>query len=270
MIRRAKRTLAIVALTTLVGCRSTIVPTTTAQTDVVLRLYHPPSMTAFVHDVTAQYHQIFPNIRFETSTANYEQLVNQSQTNEDSFYFLSQHFEQQDSLWAAPIGQEGIVLMTHPDNTVNDLSTTQLNQIFGGNITNWESLKGDDLPIIVLTRESGSGLYENFNRLVMGQRDITPNAEVLVSSSAILERVRQTEGAIAYINLSEVDESVQVVAVNGITPTLDSLIDNTYPLRSTVYIVGTQEPMDEYRAFIGWLQGKEGQAFVMQYFAPIP
>ena len=66
------------------------------------------------------------------------------------------------------LGKEGIVIGGHNSNTINDLSTDQINQIFSGEITKWKELGGPDEEIHVVTREEGSGTRDAFESIVMG------------------------------------------------------------------------------------------------------
>ena len=87
----------------------------------------------------------------------------------------------------------------------------------------------------------------------------------------MIELVARTPGAIGYVSQAFVNESaaVHAVSVDGILPTLDHIFDNTYPLRSTIFVVGLEEPQDTDRAFIGWIQSAEGQRIVAQRYSPI-
>lgn len=55
------------------------------------------------------------------------------------------------------LGLDGIVLITHPDNPVRDLSALDVAQIWSGEITNWVDLGGGNMPIKVNSFGEGSG-----------------------------------------------------------------------------------------------------------------
>jgi ABC-type phosphate transport system substrate-binding protein len=69
--------------------------------------------------------------------------------------------------------------------------------------------------------------------------------------------------------MSYVDATVSALAIDDTTPTIDNVYGNIYPLRSTIYIIGLQEPEGDYRNFISWIQSREGQIIVGQHYAPL-
>ena len=45
------------------------------------------------------------------------------------------------------IARDGLAIIVHPSNPVDDLSLEQLRQVFAGNITNWKEVGGQDAPV---------------------------------------------------------------------------------------------------------------------------
>src|SRR3954469_9131152 len=64
------------------------------------------------------------------------------------------------------VAYDGIVVVTHPSNKVKDLTMEQIKQIFTGEVTNWKELGGDDMEIVVVSREDGSGSRDAFQEIV--------------------------------------------------------------------------------------------------------
>ncbi len=54
---------------------------------------------------------------------------------------------------------DALAIITNSKLGVDSLSTEQLTQIFSGEITNWKSLGGPDLAIVIFGRDSSSGTY---------------------------------------------------------------------------------------------------------------
>jgi len=265
---RARRTLVVVAFT-LVSCSSQVVPASTPTTDAVtLRLYTSSATMPLTNDLTRSYTQIQPSISFDIIPRNYEQIVDLI-TDENPAYFLTNHLPIESPLWGAPIGQDGIAIVTHPENPVTNLTTEQLRRIYQGRIDNWRDVGGQDMPITVISREEGSGTRAEFERLVMGERQTIQSAEIAPSSEAVIVSAGRDPGGIGYVSMSYLDASVQAIHIDDIAPTLDNVYMNTYPLRATLFIAGVNEPLNEYRAFIAWVQSLEGQAVVARKYAPL-
>jgi phosphate transport system permease protein len=66
-----------------------------------------------------------------------------------------------------PVAHDGIAIVAHPSIPVDSLTYNQARDIFTGFIDNWKAVGGPDAPIVVLTRESGSGTLESFEYWVL-------------------------------------------------------------------------------------------------------
>jgi len=269
--RRTKRALAIVAFT-LVSCSTTVVPASTPTRDTVtLRLYATTPLIPLLHDLTAQYSQTNPNFIFESVTGNYQTMLDRLMA-EDGGYLLTNHLPDDrgsNAVMAWPIGQDGIAVITHRENPVDGLSVEQIRSIYLGHVSNWREVGGKEMAITVISREDGSGTRAEFERLIMGARQTTQSAQIAPSSTAIMESVAKTKGGIGYVSMSYLDDSVKAITIDDIVPTLNNVYDNIYPLRSTIYAVGLEEPEGDYRNFISWIQSQEGQTVVAQHYAPL-
>jgi phosphate transport system substrate-binding protein len=98
---------------------------------------------------------------------------------------------------------DSIVVVTHPDNPIRSLSTSQLAGIFTGRVTNWSQVGGPDREITIV--ESAG---ESSARSVLLDGLIGPNAVVSgnkVSAndiSEVAQIVTNDEGAIGYTGLA--------------------------------------------------------------------
>ncbi|MBC8099724.1 MAG: substrate-binding domain-containing protein [Armatimonadetes bacterium] len=269
-----KRTLVIVAFTTLMGCSpSPSLPATMPQASThPLRLYSTSAVLPLVTDLTATYGDL--NVTFETRTANFRAALNSLLLEgNDSPYLITTHLPPPESvavrLWAAPLAQDGIAVIVNPANPLRNLTLDQLRAVYQGRHPAWRALGGGDDPLVVFSQEDGSDTRAEFERLVMGQRRVTLGARLVTSSAAMLEAVAATPGGIGYVSLAALDTRVRALTLDGIAPTQANVAQQLYPLRSTVFAVGLAEPAGAYRAFFGWVQSPAGQAVVAQHYAAL-
>ncbi len=66
---------------------------------------------------------------------------------------------------------------------MNNLSIDQLSQIYQGKITNWKEVGGDDLKIVVISRDSSSGTFESWDHFVMKKQKLPPGRKCLPQRS---------------------------------------------------------------------------------------
>jgi len=266
----AIRTIAVVALTTtLVSCGSRAVPASTPTIPVeTLRIYTTTATFPLTTDFIIAYPESHPQQALETHVGNFRVMLEALNSGEAP-YFISNHLPSESLLWAAPIGQDGIAIITHVDVNLDGISIEQLRDIYQGRVARWSELGGESIEIVVLSREDGSGTRGEFEDMVMGWRQTTLNARIISSSAYMMESVAKLPGSIGYVSISYLNNSVRALAIDGIEPTQRNVFDNRYPLRSTIFVAGLEEPEGSYRTLIGWMQSPPGQAVVAQQYAPL-
>lgn len=134
------------------------------------------------------------------------------------------------------VALDGLPILVHPKNPISDLSIEQVRKIYTGEITNWKELGGPDIGIVVITRDTNSGTYETFEKMVMSKQKITEKAEYVGSNGAIRQRVQSTPAAIGYAGLGFVDKTVKAVKVNGIYPSAATVRTGEYPIARPLFM----------------------------------
>jgi len=134
------------------------------------------------------------------------------------------------------VAMDGIAMILHPANPVKNLTTAQIKDIYTGKIANWKEVGGPNEKIVVISRDTNSGTYETFETMVMKSEKIVATAEYVGSSGAIRQRVQSTKGAIGYVGLGFVDNSVKAVTVNSIEANPETVVSGKYPIARPLYM----------------------------------
>ena len=148
------------------------------------------------------------------------------------------------------------------DAGVTDLSQEDVQAIYNGDITNWADLGGDDEKIYVLGREVGSGTRDTFNEMVMGSAEAeTPGVTTNHGSNAeIKTAITRSDKAIGYLGLNYVlDGDLVAIAFEGVSPSVETIKDGSYPLARDLIMVTYGEATPEARAFLEFVTGDDGQ-----------
>lgn len=173
------------------------------------------------------------------------------------------------------IGLDGISLAVSDEiyqAGVRDLSRQQVLDIYSGNITNWKEVGGPDAEIYVVAREEGSGTRDNFNEIVLGDRDAeTPGVNTVAMGAAeVKTAIAGSDKAIGYLGFNYLGGGVVAIAFNGIMPTYENIKLDLYELHRHLYLYTFGEPSRGAKAFIDFVQGPEGQKIAAEEgFIPI-
>lgn len=159
---------------------------------------------------------------------------------------------------------DGIAVVVDTANEVAGLTSDQLASIYKGEVTNWSEVGGADQPIVVVGREAGSGTRSAFEEL-LAIEDQCAYANELDSTGAVMAKVASTPGAIGYVSLDVLDDTVKTVAVDDVEPTVENIKGGTYAL-SRPFVMATKgeisEQSEAVQAIFTYLASDEGKALV--------
>ncbi len=267
-MNRLTRTLSALALTLLAGCQPNLpMETATPLTDVRrLRVDTTLETTPFLERLIASYKDKQPSIDIQSQTVGHDVLMQRLLAGEGD-YGLTLHAPDDKTLWSAPLAYDALVVLVHPDNLVTSLTPDDLRRLYSGVTRSW----GTGEAVDVFSWPPRSGLRDEFERLVMGQRRLLTTAQILPTSAAVQAQIAQTPNGIAYLPYSQwkADAGGRVIAIDGVLPAADTLASGQYPLRLTVYLVGRTPPEGDYAALLAWIQSRKGQDQLAPSYVPL-
>lgn len=159
---------------------------------------------------------------------------------------------------------DGIAVVTDPANTVADLTREQLINIYNGTITNWKDAGGADQPIVVVGREAGSGTRGAFEE-ILKLEDACNYANELDSTGAVMAKVASTPGAVGYVSLDVIDDTVKVLTLDGVEASEANIKTGDYFL-SRPFVMATKGEIsaqsDLVKALFDYVYSAEGDELI--------
>ena len=125
--------------------------------------------------------------------------------------------EEEKGLEGTVLAYDGIAIIVHPDNPVDDLSIKTIAKIYTGEITNWKEVGGNDAEIVLIGREANSGTRDGFESITDTEEKCQYRQEC-TSTGDVITAVSSNPGAIGYASLASVKDSVKAVSVDGVEP----------------------------------------------------
>lgn len=163
------------------------------------------------------------------------------------------------------VAYDGISIIVNKASGIDNITSEDLGKIYRGEITNWKELGGADTTITVCSRDTASGTYEFFKESIVDgeeEQEITADALYLTSNKTILDEVAQNEGAIGYIGLGYVDDTVKTLTLDGVASSVETVKDASYPLARALYMYSNGAPNEAMQAFLDFVLSDEGQQIV--------
>ena len=166
---------------------------------------------------------------------------------------------------------DAIVPIVNPANKVSNLTTQQLQDIYTGKVTNWKQVGGEDKPIVAVGRDTSSGTFEVWEEKILKKEKVTPKAQVVASSGAMLQTVSRNKYAIGYDGIGYADDkSVKMLTVNGLKADAKTARSGKYVVSRYLYVFTKGWPTGDALDFVNFMQGDAGQKIVArQGFVPL-
>ena len=167
------------------------------------------------------------------------------------------------------VANDALSVIVNPSNKVSKLTREQIEGIYTGKIKNWKDVGGDDMIIVVYSRETSSGTYEFFKEHVMNRKNYASSVLNMPATGAIIQSVSQTKGAIGYVGLAYMNKEVKDIAVSYdgktfVDATLENAVNKTYPIVRPLYYYYQTSKESIVKPFIDYVLSAEGQQIVSE------
>ncbi|OGI18663.1 MAG: hypothetical protein A3B68_01420 [Candidatus Melainabacteria bacterium RIFCSPHIGHO2_02_FULL_34_12] len=172
------------------------------------------------------------------------------------------------------VALDALVILVNKNNPLDEISLDNLENIFNGNITNWQALNGKNIKIVPIARESGSGTNDFvINRILRGN-DFPDLVTRSNSHEELIKIVSDNEGAVSFINSTNHPwDNLKVKYLNiknfedsvGFAPFEEKKLNATairygdYPLSHYLYLVTRSEQSKKVQDFMKWVLSRKGQ-----------
>ena len=238
-----------------------------------------PVYAAFAQAVYPDYTQDMPvkaYVQCSTTSSAYDNIV----CGDADIIFVAGPSAEQEAyakekgveLVYTPIGREAFVFFVNPKNPLDGLTLSQIRGIYSGQITRWDELGVKGLGNIqAFQRSEGSGSQTALLRL-MGDTPLidAPTEKRMGGMLGVVEAAadyKNFKNAIGYsfrFYCTEMvkDIEVKLLAVEGISPTIENIENGTYPIASYFYAVTRADADENTLALLDWICGPQGQALI--------
>ncbi len=155
-----------------------------------------------------------------------------------------------------PVGLEAFVFFVNENNPVDNLTTEQIRDIYGGKYTNWSQVGGANRIINPVTRLEGSGSQSAMNAF-MGEREIATKSPLAITGASIGFSFRY------YMDGIVDNQGVKMLSLNGVYPSAENIQNGSYPIIAQFYAIYRADNTNEnIPVLIDWILSEEGQKLI--------
>jgi len=168
------------------------------------------------------------------------------------------------------IGYGGIVIITDPANSVDEVTIEQVGKVFKGEVKNWSQVGGKDQAItVVRTGEKHPGTLAFVEQDLLGGVPVTKDALVVPDFPTAMAKVAETPGSITFTRIRDPFESdagraakIKPLKIKkdpaspSVMPSRASVSDGTYPLKRPYYLYTTSTAKKEVLGLVDFIVKK--------------
>ena len=254
---------------TLVGCGSSSSDSSaTSDLSGSITMNGSTSMEKLSNSLADVFMQKYPGVtvtaQFTGSSSGIEAVANKTVDIGNSSRALKQA-ELDKGVVENVVALDGIAIITNVENVVSDLTLEQLKGIYDGTIKNWSEVGGEDMGIVVIGREAGSGTRGAFEEII-GLEDKCVYSQEIDSTGAVVGKVESTPGSIGYVSLDVIHNSTaKPLKIDGFEPTPENIKSGQYML-SRPFVMATNgeiaQQKPEVQELFNFLDSEEGKQLV--------
>lgn len=159
---------------------------------------------------------------------------------------------------------DGVAVIVHPDNKVQELTSKQVQDIYSGKIRNWSEVGGANSTINLFDRDEASGTREVFWKKALAEGTVDKGANIVASNGAMKTAISNDKNAIGYTSIGHVDSSVKAIILDGAEANQDNAKSGFYRVSRKLYMNTKGEPTGLTKAFIDYIMGPDGAEIITE------
>ena len=262
---------AIVAGALIIGCgssKATVNDGATPAHSAKIAISGSTSVGPLVENEAEEFESNNPNVTIETNQTGSSSGIKDTKNGTSEIGMSSRELtsEEAEGLDEVTVAVDCIAVVVNKDNPVQNLTLEQVKDIFTGKITNWKEVGGEDAPIVVVSRESGSGTRGAFEE-ILGYKETETVKTALINNSTGSTKavVEGNENAIGYMSVGYVDNTISAVSIDRVEATSDNVKSGDYKIQRPFLLVYKEGSLsEEGQEFIDFILSEEGQKIVSE------
>jgi phosphate transport system substrate-binding protein len=172
--------------------------------------------------------------------------------------------------------RDGVAVIAHPSNPVNQVSCDDLRAALSDPTLAWSEFGGADRRLVPVLPRASSGLTQFVARFLVEREDIQVPAITGDSDSAVIAGVRGNVDALGFVSAARLGGGVKLLALSRTTGMPYVALDaetvhgNDYPLARSFHIVSRTPGRKLAGGFITFARSEQGQRLVAdQGYVPV-
>jgi phosphate transport system substrate-binding protein len=234
------------------------------------------TVAPLVGEIARRFEQKNPNVRIDVQTGGSSRGIADVRRSTANIGMVSRALKAPEAdLRGVAIARDGIAILVHKDNPVNELSVAQITAVYRGEFSNWKQIGGVDAPITVVSKAEGRSTLELFLEHFKLKAEEIKSSVIIGDNQQGIITVAGNPHAVAYVSIGAALEEqsrgvgIKLLPLGGVAPTLQNLGNGSFPLSRPLTLVIKGEPTPLMRTFLDYARGAAVHDLLKkQHFVP--
>jgi phosphate transport system substrate-binding protein len=235
------------------------------------------TVAPLVAEIAKRFEQLHPDVRIDVQTGGSGKGIADARNGIADIGMASRLLKEDESdLVAHQIAADGVSMIVHKSNLIENLIDAQIVDIYQDSINNWKDVGGSDLEITVVHKAEGRATLEVFlQHFAIENPQVMPDVIVGDNEHGV-KTVAGAPGAIGYVSIgtAEADATagvpIRLLPVGGVAATTENVASGAFPMCRPLNLVTTVSPGKLVMIFVEYCQSKAVHDLVAsQYFVPV-
>jgi phosphate transport system substrate-binding protein len=215
------------------------------------------TMAPMVMEISKRFQMLHPGARIEVQAGGSARGINDVIQGKVDIGMASRMLEDKEgSLFSFAIARDGVCLVLHKTNPVQNLTNQQITDIYTGKIANWSKVGGRDEPIIVINPQLGHGSVSIFTNFFNIKYSDIKAAMVVEDNDTRIRAIVENPGGITYMSVGAAegqmaaDVPIKLLPVDGAAATKKNIRTGNFPLSRPLLLLTNGAPTGLAKTFI--------------------
>ncbi|MBX2864604.1 MAG: phosphate ABC transporter substrate-binding protein [Leptolyngbyaceae cyanobacterium MAG.088] len=265
------------AFASLAACSSPSIDSSNGDLQGKIILTGSSTVAPLASELGKRFEEDHPHVRVDVQTGGSSRGLADARSGQADIGMMSRDLAiDETDVTAYAVAKDGVAIVIHADNPITELSPEKIVEIYKGDVTQWETVGGNDTPISVVNKAEGRSTLEVFLKH-FDLKNSEIKAQIIIGDNEQgIKTITGNPDAIGYVSIGAAENSIargeplKLLPLEGIEPSTASVQDSSFPLSRTLNFVTSGEPETLSKAFIDFAQSSEVHNIVeQQNFVPI-
>lgn len=234
------------------------------------------TMGPMLREIAAKYRLLHPEVSIEVELGGSLRGLDALRAGEAQIAMLSRALAPgEHDLYGIPIARDGVGLVVHVNNPVQELAVSQLQDVFSGRVRDWNDLGGAYTSIHSVGALPGSASNTVLARFLKQDMVTFQLSAAVESDTQRLAVIAACENGIGFVSVGAAERAIaqgapiRLLPISGIAASMANIRNGSYPICRALTLASKEPPVDLARSFFVFCLSAQVKAILASYdFVP--